>query len=140
MRFITFHSAVGYCLSSGLISCLYGVVLTWGGIGLDAHEDVQESVGLFGMNALKRPSEQIVISIIHCTVIVAKLENEDEWFWIADSFIRDCKSEGISFQKFRDEWGIQQMKATCYKTIILPSSLYYLKLNLHEQLSMIFKQ
>lgn len=28
-----------------------------GGIGLDAHEDVQESVGLFGMNALKRPSE-----------------------------------------------------------------------------------
>lgn len=84
-----------YPVDLSALSCLYGVVLT-GGIGLDAHEDVQESVGRFEMNALKRPLEWIVFSIIHCTVIVAKLENEDEWLWIADSFIRDCKSEGIS--------------------------------------------
>lgn len=47
-----------YPVDLSALGCLYGVVLTgWGGIGLDAHEDVQESVGLFGMNALKRPLE-----------------------------------------------------------------------------------
>lgn len=36
---------------------VFMVSFSLGGIGLDAHEDVQESVGLFGLNALKRPSE-----------------------------------------------------------------------------------
>lgn len=54
-----------------------------------------------------------MISIMHCTVIAAKLENEDEWLCIADSFIRDCKSEGIPLHKFQDERSTQQRKISC---------------------------